>query len=406
MSDRYKREVIDPGDRASRMAKEICFQSHRNCPAVTIIPHQSDNFRGPVGYLWKKQILEQMLEGSEDPETSWTLLEEIENDGAGGKPQFFTLIGDPDIFRGLGWEIISMTADDFSRSGRFPAIIVNELNTKRISDANFPLFQATMEGYGEALRKAGIVNVTGEIAIMKHSITAFCDSGTEEQFILTWGATCIGLSRRDLLIDGSGIKPGMSIIGFWDPGYRCNGGTFFTNIILVKWGPLSTDFWQNEEMLNFARSITVPSQSYARTVNRLVGWNSDGTVGASMASIAGIAHITGGGVWGKFGEMLPDGIGANFYSMPNPAPILLKAQELSWDTKYRLSDWEAYSTLHGGCGMLLVCRSVDADKVVREAEKDGIRALVVGETTKSHDKEIVIRSRFKEEKILSSKRPE
>jgi len=28
MTDLYKQEIIDPGDRASEMAKEICFRSH------------------------------------------------------------------------------------------------------------------------------------------------------------------------------------------------------------------------------------------------------------------------------------------------------------------------------------------------------------------------------------------
>jgi hypothetical protein len=163
-TDFYRQEIIDPNDRASRFAKEIGFQSHRNCPAVTIIPHQPGNFRGPVGYVWKRHVLEQMLAGAENPAESWVMAEAAENDGAGGKPQFFSLVGTPEVFRGLGWEIITMTADDFARTGRFPAIIVNELNAKRITAENFHLLQATFEGYGEALRQAGLVNITGEIA--------------------------------------------------------------------------------------------------------------------------------------------------------------------------------------------------------------------------------------------------
>ncbi len=404
--NQYKEEVIDPGVKASMLAKEVCFQSHANCPAVSVIAHQPGKFRGPVGYLWKKHILEEMVQGAENPEKSWSLLEEVENDGAGGKPQFFTLLGDPYVNRGLGWEIITMAADDFSRSGRFPAIIANEMNVKKINEDNFHLFQAIMEGYGEALKEARLVNITGEIAIMKHSITAFCDINfIEGQLVLTWGATCIGLSRKEMLIDGSDIGPGMSIIGFWEPGYRCNGGTFFTNIILEKWGsPFSRSFWESKEMLDFVRKLTVPSQSYAKTITRLIGWNSDGSAGSPLASIAGIAHITGGGVWEKLGEILPQGVGANLYSMPEPADVLLEGQKLSWNTKFHLSDWNAYSTLHGGCGALLICQPSDEQKVIKEAKKDGIKASVVGETTK--DNEIIINSRFKERRTLSSKKPE
>jgi len=395
VSDQYKQEVIDPGDRASQFAKEICFQSHDNCPAVRVVPHQPGNFRGPVGFVWRHHILQQMLNGNMNGE--------VENDGAGGKPQFFTLMSTPEVFAGLGWEIITMTADDFARSGRFPAIMANDLNVQRITDDNFELIEALLTGYGDALTKAGLVNITGEIAVMKHSITAFCETGLDVQLICTWGGTCIGLSHRDRLIDGSSIKPGMYVVGFWEPGYRCNGGTFFTNLILDRFGSKPQDIMQNLDAMEFVRKLTVPSRSYARTICRVLGWNPDGSLNTPLVRIAGIAHITGGGVWGKFGEILPPGVGANLHSMPTPAEVLLEAQELSWHTEFRLTDHQAYGTLHGGCGMLLIVGKEDAPRLIEEAECDGIKAQVVGETTASEESEIVIESRFREGVTLSSK---
>lgn len=378
----YKLDVIDPGDRASKLASDICRASHKNCGAVTIVPHQPDNFRGAIGFSWSPAILQEMIQNSS---TDWVLSEEMENDGAGGKPGFFTLLNNPDAFRGLGWEIITMVADDFARSGRFPAVMVNEMNVKAITDGNFHLFQACMEGYGVALQKSGLVNLTGEIAIMKNSITAFCDDGSPRQFILTWGGTCIGLARKELLIDGSKIKPGMPIVGFQENGYRCNGGTFFANLILE----LDPQFRSLEEnphgdIADLVKGLVIPSKSYARTICRLVGWNIDGTRGKTLANIAGIAHITGGGIWGKFGELLPSGVGAVLTNMPEPPRVLLNAQRMSCSPKCQdmyLSDHQAYDTFHGGCGMLVVCNGAhDAQIVMAEAAKDNIRATVVGTT--------------------------
>jgi phosphoribosylformylglycinamidine cyclo-ligase len=398
MANKYFEEVVNPGDRASRLAKQICFQSHKNCPAVIVVPHQPNNFRGPVGFVWKWHILEQMMGG--------VMLEEMETDGAGGKPQFFTLLGAPQVFSNLGWEIIAMNADDFARSGRLPCVIANELNVKRVSEKNFPLFTAAMEGYGAALRQAGLVNITGETAIMRHSITAFCDVDSDEQLVLTWGGTCIGLAHKDLLIDGSGIEPNMIVIGFWEPGYRCNGGTLFTNLIRDKWGPSARDIMRTPEALEFVQKLTVPSKSYARTIARLVGWNPDGSIGEPLARIKGIAHVTGGGVWGKFGELLPQGVGAFLSCMPEPADVLLQAQKLSLNTTYPLTDWQAYGTLHGGCGMLIVADKGSELAIIREAKKDGVTASVVGFTFPSPHREIIIQSKFKEGKQLSSLKPE
>lgn len=411
MADLYKEEIVDPGDQASRIAKKICLKSFGNNKAVTIVSHQPDNFRGPIGFLWNPHILEEMSKCKIDPITGrvseWTVLIEVENDGAGGKPQFFVLVGKSKIFRRLGWEIITMTADDFARSGRFPAILDNEINVKKITKKNLPHFIAMMKGYGAALKKCNLINITGEIAVMKHSITAFCDTGSDDQLIITWGASCIGIAHKDLLIDNSRIKPGMHIVGFWEPGYRCNGGTFFTNLIKLVFGPDVKDIMKNKKAIKFAEKLTIPSVSYAKTITRIVGWNLDGSAGKPLAKISGAAHITGGGVWGKFGEILPEGVGAHLDSMPDPASILLEAQDLSWNTELRLTDWQAHGTLHGGCGMFLVTPTKrDAQIIIREARKDGIKAQIVGRTTESSNREIVIESRFKERKTISSLKPE
>lgn len=408
MIDAYFTNVIDPGDRASKLAKEVGFQSHSNNKAIHVIPHQPGNFRGAVGFIWQRHILEEMMHFQTNDEgqvTDWTIAEEVENDGAGGKPQFFTLVGTADVFRGLGWEVITMTADDFARSGRLPVVIDNEVNVKRITENSFPLFQAMLEGYGEALKTAQIVNITGETAIMKHSITAFCDAESDDQLILTWGASCLGLAHRESLIDGSDIRPDQTIVGFWEPGYRCNGGTFFTNLIQHLWGQDIRDVLQSSDARKFAQALTIPSQSYARTVTSLLGWQDDGRKLFPKVKIYGIAHITGGGVWGKFGELLPAGVGANLCYMPEPAEVLLNAYELSQGTPFALTPHQAYSTFHGGCGMLVVCESAYADIIIGHAGTDGIRAEVVGYTMASDDREITIASRFGPKQTISSKRP-
>jgi len=335
------------------------------------------------------------------------MMEEIENDGAGGKPQFFTLVGDSMIFYNLSWEVITMVADDFSRSGRFPAVFLNQIDAKKATEKNFHLFNSVMLGFGDALRKSNLVNITGETALMKHSITAFCDTGEDDQLVLTWSAACVGLSHQKVLMDNSCIVPDKYIVGFWEPGYRCNGGTFFTNLILSKYGTDIARIRKNSEAMNFIRNLTVPSKSYARLMCKLSGWTDDGHIVDAPVKILSAAHITGGGLWKKFGDILPEGVGAKLDSMPRPAECLLQAQVLAKDTEYELSDWKAYSTFHGGCGMLCVVDSErDASLIINQAAHHDVGAVVVGKTTKSASSEILIESRFAQRKLLSSLNPE
>ncbi|MCK4592683.1 hypothetical protein KAT63_04600 [Candidatus Parcubacteria bacterium] len=401
MNDLYKKNVIDPGDEVSKMASLVCKRSFKNSKAITIVSLQPENFRGGVGYLFKPEIIKKMAECEIDPIsgeiTSWTIIEVVQNDGAGGKPQFFTLVEDPEVFRGLGWEIIAMTADDLARLGILAIIIDNEIGVKAITKENMPAMQALFEGYELALKKSNIVNITGETAVMKHSITAFCDANSSEQLVLTWGASCIGLARKDLLIDSSKIKPDMIIVGFLEKGYRCNGGTFFTNLILEIFGPTMQDIQNNPEAIKFSRELTTPSISYANTICRIIGWNLDGSVGEPSAEIAGIAHITGGGIK-KLGEILPQGVGANLDSMPKPPKVLLQAQKMSRSIpSLRLTDSQAYTTFHGGCGMMIVAKTQeDANAIIEEAKKDGIDAQIIGKTTNSIEGIITIESQFEQ----------
>ncbi|MCK5475943.1 MAG: hypothetical protein KAI71_05185 [Candidatus Pacebacteria bacterium] len=410
MIDLYKEEVIDPGDEVSKIASAVCRRSFQNNDAVTIMP-LGGNFRGGVVYSFKQHILKEMAKCQIDPQsgkvTSWTMTEAVQNDGAGGKPQFSTLVADPEVFRGLGWEIIAMTADDLAKFGMFPCGIGNEIGVKSITKENMPSMRALFEGYELALKQSNLINITGETAVMKDSITAFCDISSNKQLILTWSAFCFGLVHKDLLIDNSEIRPEMVIVGFAEDGYRCNGGGVFTKLFLKIFGPNVKDIVNNQEAIEFARKLTVPSISYAKTICRIIGWKPDGRVGDPLAQIAGIAHITGGGVWGKFGEILPQGVGAYLYAMPNPPEVLLLAQEMSWDTELRITDKQAYGSFHGACGMMVVAKTVeDANIIIREAAKDGIRAQIIGETMReafnTNKGQITIQSRFKEGGLLTS----
>jgi len=159
--------------------------------------------------------------------------------------------------------------------------------------------------------------------------------------------------------------------------------------------------------MEFVKKLTIPSQSYAKTICKIVGWRQDGSIRRPLAKIAGIAHITGGGIWGKFKEILPKGIGAILDNMPIPAEVLLQAQQLSWDTKLRLTDYQAHGTFHGGCGMMIIAEDKNsAEKIIQEASNDNIKAYIIGHTIKSPNQEIIIHSRFAEEKVLSSEKPE
>ncbi len=237
---------------------------------------------------------------------------------------------------------------------------------------------------------------------MPHCITAFCDTGSDSQLIMTWGATCLGLASTSRRLNGSTITPDMLIVGFRDNGYRCNGGTKLTSIILDTWGPDFGKIMSSSNARAFIEKVAVPSRSYAQTIARLNGWRLDGSIGTPLAMLHGVAHITGGGVWSKLGEILPEGVGAYLSSMPRPDPVLIQAQALASRTSSPLTGYQCHGTFHGGCGLMIVCEDRDADRVLQEACNDGHDPYIVGRTIESENREISIDSRFFGEVRLSS----
>ncbi len=406
MKSNYQQEVVNPGDLVSKLAHQICIESHGNCPAVKVFPLQKDNFRGMVGYQWNTAILYDMCEGARSG--NWKYLQVPQNDGAGGKPQFFTLRNDLEAWQNLGWEIITMCADDLGCRLCLPAIMMNQLDVKQVTDENFPAAEAVLQGYGQALKKARIVNLTGETAIMKNSITAFCDLRIASQLVLTWGAGCIGLAHKERYVDGASITAGMPIVGIHEKGYRCNGGTFFTDLLAFKWRK-AYKIMDDDGAMAFVSKLTAPSESYAASLCRIGGWNPNGTICDPLAKIHGAAHITGGGVWKKFDELLPREVGADLSSMPEPPEVLLEGQRMSFGTPFSLSDYDAYGDLNGGVGMLVVVEPGDEDTLISELQRDGHTASVVGKTIvhkADYPGRIRIQSRFFEGKELWGPLPE
>lgn len=395
--DDYHREIVAPGDRFSALAREICEGSYNNSSAITVI-RGGKGMRAMDGFAWNRPVLEAMLRGE--------IYEVAQSDGAGGKPQFFTLANTPEAFRGLGWEVITMNADDLACRGGLPThMLSSNIDVKGITDENWSLCEALVTGFGDALGESNLVLMTGETAVMKHSITAFCDTDDPSQLILTWGATCLGLASKSKKPNGANITPGMVIVGFKDKGYRCNGGTKFTNIILDTWGLNVSTIMSNPDARAFIEKLVVPSQSYAGTVARLNGWQLDGSLGTPLVRLHGVAHITGGGIWSKLVEILPEGVGANLDSMPEPAPVLLEAQRLASRTDSPMTDYECHGTFHGGCGLMIICSDSDVEKVIGEARRDGHDPQVIGRTTVSPENEVTVQSRFLGGAHLSSLHP-
>jgi phosphoribosylaminoimidazole (AIR) synthetase len=398
----YREEVIKPGDAASKLAKHVNRGSYLNSEAIRVIDRDSNGFRNPVGFIWREEILREMLEQYQTHD--WQIIETAEGDGNGQKPGFYTLIGTPEVMYGQGFDLVAMNVDDFARSGRFGvAMISNEINVKRATKDNFHLIEALFDGFADALKQSHLVSITGEFAVMKHSITTFCDLNSDDQLVLVWGGTVHGLMRHSKLINNTNIRAGMPAVGFWEPGYRCNGGGRNIQILTDLHGGDIQAMMKDARTMDFVRELATPCKVYASAMSRAHGWLPDGLVRKPVAEMVGAAHITGGGLFGKAGEILPPGVGLLLDNMPVPCNALRQAQLLSQETKSPIDDWECHDSFHGGVGMVVICPDEhNAERLIECVGEGGIKAQIIGGTVKSENNRVTVHSRFAGRRIVNS----
>ncbi len=148
-----------------------------------------------------------------------------------------------------------------------------------------------VEGAAEVCRAAGVALVGGETAELP---------GIYQENELDFAGTCVGVVEREELIDGSAIREGDAVIGFASAGMHANGFTLVRRI-------LEEEDYDGDDLL-------APTRLYLDEVR-------------ALQEVHGLAHVTGGGIAGNVGRILPAGLRA----------------EIEWEswTRPRVFEWLA-----------------------------------------------------------------
>jgi phosphoribosylformylglycinamidine cyclo-ligase len=143
-----------------------------------------------------------------------------------------------------------------------------------------------VEGAAEVCRSAGVALVGGETAELP---------GIYRDGELDFAGTCVGVVDRDALVDGRSVAAGDAVIGFGSAGVHANGFTLVRRV-------LEDDPYDGPDLL-------APTRLYLDEARALQG------------RAKAFAHVTGGGILGNLGRVLPGGLAAeiDWRSWPRPA---------------------------------------------------------------------------------------
>lgn len=344
---------IELGDDVSKILYEASKKTHKNRPGLLVELHKSfSGFRAIPGSMLKDVN---------------NLYLNLAFDGAGTKVEIAERLDDHSV---VAHDLFAMVCDDAVVRGAEPVAIGSILDIRQLEDTNHTrkAVEQLAHGYVDAASAAGVVVVNGEVAELGDRVGGFGD------FNYNWGATALWIAHKDRILTGHQIKPGDSLVGLVEHGFRSNGITDVRKAMLEEYGPS----WHNVvvERLDtdpLGRLVQKPSIIYSKFVSELTGgFDIDKD---PKAKITGVAHITGGGQPSKLGRMLePSGLGATIDNPIDPPKIMLEAQRIRG-----FADNTAYGKWHMGPGMVIA--TSEPEKVLAEAKTNGVEAREIGKIT-------------------------
>ena len=243
-------------------------------------------------------------------------------------------------FDTIGIDLVAMCVNDCLCVGAEPLFFLDYL---AVAEDNPALISALVQGVATGCREAGTALLGGETAVMP---------GLYRPGDFDLAGFCVGVVERTKLVDGGAIRPGDRLIGIPSSGLHSNGYSLARKAVFEA-GGLSVDDHVPELGASVGEALLTPTKIYAGLISELLGND------AIRPAVAGIAHITGGGLEENVGRILPEGCGLSIergaWTIP---PVFDWIQKLG-----NIADDEMYRVFNMGVGLVLVVREESVETV-------------------------------------------
>ena len=222
--------------------------------------------------------------------------------------------------RACGADLAAHCINDVITTGADPLFLLDYVAANRI---DLETVAELVDGFADVCRQAGCALIGGETAELP---------GIYREDELDFAGTCVGIVARDALIDGSAILDGDVVVGLPSAGVHANGFTLVRRVLEVE------DYTGSD--------LLAPTRLYLEDVRRL------------RAAAGGFAHVTGGGIVGNLGRVVPAGLRAeiDWDAWERPAVFGWLARHVAEDELQRVFNL--------GIGYVAVVRDPGDDLVI------------------------------------------
>ncbi|HTC85878.1 MAG TPA: phosphoribosylformylglycinamidine cyclo-ligase [Candidatus Acidoferrum sp.] len=301
-------------------------------------------------------------------------------DGVGTKTAIATAV---ERFDTVGRDLVAMCADDVVCTGAEPLFFLDYIAVGRLDPVNVA---ELVGGVAAGCRDAGCALVGGETA--EHP-------GVMDVDAFDLAGCCVGVVERSRYLDGTAARPGDAIVGLAASGLHANGFSLVRGLVARFDLDLQRPYQEQlvrslgesvtagimaahpeESLATLGHVLLTPTTIYARAVLGLRA-----VLETAGRGLAGVAHITGGGLPGNVPRALPAGLGARLEPARWPLPSVMRL----FAALGGLEEAELRATFNGGIGMVVVVPATAVEMTIGSLRVAGIDAWLVGEVAHVDD---------------------
>ena len=266
-------------------------------------------------------------------------------DGVGTK---LKLAFELDVHDTIGIDLVGMCVNDVLVQGAEPLFFLDYFATGKLSPDTATL---VVEGIGAGCRLANAALIGGETAEMPGMYA-------DDEYDLA--GFCVGAVDKNRIIDGSAVRAGDILLGLPSSGPHSNGYSLIRKVLETTRTPLGKTI----DDRTLGNMLLEPTRIYVKPVL------------ATLADVPlnALAHITGGGIPGNLGRVLPPDCHA-----------VVEQKNWQWPpvfnwlmTEGNIPRAEMYRTFNCGIGMVLVVAEQHMDTAISALENNGESPIRIG----------------------------
>ena len=263
------------------------------------------------------------------------------------------------IHHTVGQDLVNHCVNDIAVQGATPLFFLDYLATGKLDGA---IVETIVQGLSDACKANGCALIGGETAQMP----GFYADGEYDL-----AGTIIGAVSRDRIITGDTIQVGDVLIGLPSNGLHTNGYSLARKLLFEVAG-YGADHYVNELKDKTGAALMRTHRSYLAIIRKL----------HQADLVAGMAHITGGGITGNLPRILPRGTAAvvDLAGWPIP-PLFEHLQHLG-----SVEQDEMYRTFNMGIGLICVVPAEKVKKAKAVLNRANERHHIIGRITRGERK--------------------